>query len=106
MLYTTIKQLKQKYIYIISSNLDGMEDEIIRGSPVLTGYFKSQWKTHKDYSNFTFRMSNDVVYGLKLWRYHHSKKGWSPYTGDMVVSKHSQKLAEDIKKINNQKISI
>ena len=106
MLYTTIKQLKQQYIEKISLNLNNMEDEIIRDSPVLTGHFKSQWKTHKDYSGFTFRMSNDVVYGLKLWRYHHSKKGWSPYTGDAVVAKHSQQLQQDIKEINNQKISI
>ena len=106
MMYDTIKQLKNRYIKAIELNLNKMQDEIIRDSPVLTGHFKSQWKTYKDYPDFTFKMSNDAVYGLKLWRYHHSKKGWGSYTGDTVVARHSQQLQQDVKSINNDTIII
>ena len=102
----SIKALKQKYIDTLQKRLDALENEILEGSPVLTGYFKSQWHTKKDYSNFRFSMSNDTVYALALWRYHHSKKGWSPITGDIVVEKHKRLLIGEFDNVNKSVVTI
>lgn len=97
----TINRLKNDCVNTIEQHLNAMKYEVVNDSPVLTGYFKSQWRDDIDFSKFKFRMWNDTSYGLRLWRYHHSKKGWSPITGDAVVRKHSQNLSRALRRLNN-----
>jgi hypothetical protein len=94
---------KKEYIKAFKENVKALDLEIIADSPVDTGHFKSSWilKWFKP-EEFKYTRINRVPYGLELWRYGKSKKGWGITGGDYVVNKHLGKLYKDFDNINRR----
>jgi hypothetical protein len=85
---------------IFRDELSTMHERIIDGSPVDTGRFKTSWQL-LDFKprELKFHLYNPVPYGLKLWRFGTSKKGWSPMGGDVIVRETEQRLAERLRSV-------
>ena len=78
---------------IFKEEIGNMHREIIDGSPVDSGRFKTSWQILDfDVKNLTFRMYNPSKYGLYLWRYAKSRQGWSPEGGDSIVRNTEENL--------------
>ena len=77
-----------------------LDTQIIDGSPVDTGRFKTSWQLREfDPRTLRYRRYNPVKYGLKLWRYNGSKQGWSPQGGDILIENYLRRLNERIRAI-------
>ena len=71
--------------------------QIIDGSPVDTGRFKTSWQLREfNPRTLKFRLYNPVKYGLKLWRYKGSEQGWSPTGGDILIENYLRRLKERV----------
>ena len=85
---------------IFRDEMSQMHEKIITGSPVDTGRFKTSWQMLEfKPRELKFHLHNPVEYGLKLWRFGTSKKGWSPTGGDRIVRETEQRLAERLRGI-------
>ena len=83
---------------IFRDELSQMHEKIIDGSPVDFGRFKDSWQMLEfKPRELKFHLYNPVEYGLKLWRFKHSKQGWSPTGGDAIVRETEQRLAERLR---------
>jgi len=85
---------------IFKKEMSELNKQIIMGSPVDKGKFKTSWQLLEfEPSKLSFHMHNPTVYGLGLWRYGKSKQGWSPTGGDELVLKAERRMNEAIRAI-------
>jgi hypothetical protein len=99
----TINEYKQSF----KNRVQQLDRELIDGSPVDTGRFKSSWVLRWfDPDKFSYSRFNNIEYGMYLWRYKRSKQGWSPIGGDVMVQKHINNLRSDFNRINNKIFSV
>jgi len=71
--------------------------QVIDGSPVDTGRFKTSWQLRElNPRTLRFRLYNPVQYGMILWRYKGSNQGWSPIGGDILVENYLRRMRERI----------
>jgi len=87
----------EKVEEVFKEETQELHRQIIDGSPVDTGRFKTSWQLREfNPKTLRFRLYNPVKYGMKLWRYNGSTKGWSPVGGDTLVENYIRSMRERI----------
>ena len=93
------KQLEQVE-QIFKEEISSLHLQIIDGSPVDKGRFKTSWQVLEfDPKELRFHLINPVKYGIGLWRYGKSKQGWAVRGGDELVMEAERKMDERIRNI-------
>jgi len=85
---------------VFKEKISEMHKKIIDGSPVDSGGFKTSWQLLEfDPKKLSYHLHNPKKYGMKLWRFHHSKQGWSPTGGDIIIEEFKKEMNEAVRRI-------